>query len=184
MNSKIILHGGFRKGEIQENDKFFREMLKDTPHELNLLLVYFAEKVEKISDRIEQDKSQFNKNSSDKIINYKVATVGTFLNDVGWADVVYLHGGKTAKIMETLNNYSGLRELFSSKIIAGDSAGANALCAYYFSKNSQKIGQGLGILPIKLVPHFEKGKEDPFIDFETGLETVLLSEYEMRIFES
>ena len=72
--TKFVLHGGFNKerGLVQEDDKFFQEILKDTPKDIKILLVYFAEREELVQLRIEQDKEQFNKNNKElKILNFK-----------------------------------------------------------------------------------------------------------------
>ena len=63
MKTKFVLHGGFDKerGFVQEDDEFFKAMLKDTPEDIRVLLVYFAEKDEIVQARFEQDKDQFNK---------------------------------------------------------------------------------------------------------------------------
>lgn len=40
--TKFVLHGGFSGGKlpIQEGDEFFQEILKETPENLKILLVY------------------------------------------------------------------------------------------------------------------------------------------------
>jgi len=126
--TKFILHGGFNKekGPIQENDKFFREILKDTSEDVKLLLVYFAERKEMVKLRIEQDKEQFNKNKRSKNIQFKIASEKNFIKDCKWADIVYLHGGRTVKLMRVLKKYEDLENVFLGKTIAGNSAGANA----------------------------------------------------------
>lgn len=183
--TKFILHGGFSGGKspIQEDDKFFQEILKDTSENIKILLVYFAEREEIVPLRIEQDKEQLNKNNKElKNLNFKVASEETFIEDCAWADIIYLHGGKTVKLMEVLKNYSSLERVFSGKIIAGDSAGANALGQFFFSKNSNIIGEGLKILPFKIVVHYEDGFPNPLAQVSPELETVFLCEYETRVF--
>lgn len=178
--TKFILHGGFNKekGPVQENDKFFQEMLKDTPLDVKILLVYFAEKEEKVQLRIEQDKEQFNKNRGLKNLHFKVAAEETFIQDCTWADLIYLHGGRTVKLMGVLNKYQNLAQVFSEKIIAGDSAGANALGYLFYSKNSKEIGEGLKIIPFKVVVHYLDGAPNPLVDIQPELETLFLHEYE------
>ncbi len=120
MSTKFVLHGGFDKerGPAQENDAFFAEMLKDTPEDVKILLVYFAVREEKVELRTGQDKGQLNKNNSaKKNLDFKVATAENFIEECGWADVIYLHGGETVKIMEVLKNYKNLEEVFSGTIV-------------------------------------------------------------------
>ena len=183
MKTKFILHGGFDKSlGPHQNDEFFSQILKDTPNEVKLLLVYFAEREEMIAARIEQDKEQFTKNSGSKTIDFRVTSPETFVADCKWADAIYLHGGKTTKLMEALQNFPNMKELFSGKVIAGDSAGANVLAQYFFSKNSQVVGKGFGILPFKVIVHYEDGKPNPLADIAPELETLFLREYETKVF--
>jgi peptidase E len=184
MATKLILHGGFSKdrGPVQEDDEFFREIFKDTEEEVKLLGVYFAEREEMLQLRMEHDQVQFTKNSDSKKIDFRVASEKTFEADCAWADIIYLHGGHTAKLMEALKKYSNIKELLSTRIIAGDSAGANVLAKFFYSKNSKVIGEGLGILPFKLVVHYEKGTPNPLGEIEPELETVFLQEYETKVF--
>lgn len=183
--TKFILHGGFNKerGLLQEDDKFFQEILKDAPKDMKILLVYFAEREEMVQLKIEQDKEQFGKNNKElKNLNFKVASEETFIQDCEWADVIYLHGGRTVKIMEVLKKYQNLGQVFSGKIIAGDSAGANVLGQSFYSKNSKVIGEGLKILPFKIVVHCEDGMPNPLEQVKPELETIFLHEYETKVF--
>ena len=184
MSTKLILHGGFNKvnGPVQRDDAFFQEIFKDVPEEAKVLLVYFAEKEEKVASRILEDKEEFSKNCGAKNPQYKVATEATFEEDIRWADVVYLHGGKTVKLMEIIRKFRNLGELFLGKTIAGDSAGANSLCRVFFSKNSKEIGEGLGILTLKIVVHYEDGQPNSLENVEPQLETLFLREYETKVF--
>lgn len=181
--TKYILHGGFNKekGPVQENDEFFKEILKDTSEKVKILLVYFAEREEMVETRTIQDKEQFNKNKGLKILEFKVASEESFIQDCGWADIIYLHGGKTIKIMEVLSKYENLGQVFSNKTVAGDSAGVNSLGQLFYSKNSKVIGEGLKILPFKTVVHYADGTPNPLADIKPELETLFLREYETRV---
>ncbi|OGI71588.1 hypothetical protein A3B84_02135 [Candidatus Nomurabacteria bacterium RIFCSPHIGHO2_02_FULL_35_13] len=180
MKTKFILHGGFsrEKAPIQENDKFFQEILKDASGNVRVLLVYFAEREEMVQLRIEQDKEQLNKNKGLKNLHFKVASEETFTQDCAWADIIYLHGGRTIKLIEILKKYQNLEQVFSGKTIVGDSAGANVLGQLFYSKNSKEVGEGLRILPFKIVVHYVDGTPNPLAHIEPNLETLFLHEYE------
>ncbi|MBI4262502.1 Type 1 glutamine amidotransferase-like domain-containing protein [Candidatus Uhrbacteria bacterium] len=180
MKTKFVLHGGFsrEKAPTQEDDAFFQEMLKDAVQDVKVLLVYFAEREEKVQLRIGQDQEQLNKNKGSRVLHFKVAAEETFIHDCAWADIIYLHGGRTVKLMEALKKYQNMGQVFSGKIIAGDSAGANVLRHWFYSKNSKEIGEGLGILPLKIVVHYEDGIPNPLADVEPALETLFLREYQ------
>ncbi|MDP2788527.1 MAG: Type 1 glutamine amidotransferase-like domain-containing protein [bacterium] len=178
--TKFVLHGGFSKerGPVQKDDKFFQEIIKDAPRDVKVLLVYFAEREEMVDLRIEQDKEQFNKNKGEKNLDLRVASEETFLEDCAWADIIYLHGGRTTRLMGVLNKYQNLKEVFNDKTIAGDSAGANVLGQFFYSKTSKEIGEGLKILPFKVVVHYTDDIPNPLADIEPNLETLILHEYE------
>lgn len=181
MKTKYILHGGFSAGVKQQNDLFFQEILRDLPTDAKVLLVYFAELDEKVQLRTIQDSEEFNANKGSKNLSFRVTTEETFKEDCAWADAIYLHGGKTVKIMQMLSKYQNLAEMFSDKTVAGDSAGANVLAKFFYSRNSKLIREGLGVLSLKIVAHYEAGTANPLAETEPGLPTVLLSEYEMKI---
>ncbi|MCE9548858.1 Type 1 glutamine amidotransferase-like domain-containing protein [Candidatus Nomurabacteria bacterium] len=182
--TKFVLHGGFDAGQapIQEDDAFFTEILKDTSGNVNILLVYFAERTEMVELRTTQDKDSFNKNKGSQNLVFKVTSEETFIKDCEWADVIYLHGGRTARLMAVLEKYKNLNEVFLNKTIAGDSAGVNALGQVFFSPTSKTIGAGLKILPFKTVVHYKEGTPNPLADVEPNLETLFLREYETKVF--
>lgn len=182
--NKFILHGGFsvEKFPAQEDDNFFKEILKDTQEDAKILLVYFAEREEMVSLRIEQDKESFNKNKESKKLEFKVTSPESFLEDCEWANVIYLHGGRTARLMEKLEKYKNIEQIFSGKTIAADSAGVNVLAQISYGKNSKEIKEGLKVLPFKVVVHYIEGDPNPLKDIEPNLETVFLKEYETKTF--
>src|SRR3989344_1233354 len=98
MKTKFILHGGFKPGQAQEdNSKFYSEILKDAPEGAKILLVCFAKDVERVVVATEKVVAEFNKNKWQKEITFKIASEEFFVGQIKWADVVYLHGGRTLK---------------------------------------------------------------------------------------
>jgi hypothetical protein len=84
--------------------------------------------------------------------------------------------------MEAIQKYTNLEEVFKDKTIGGDSAGANFLAQYFYSKGSQEVGEGLKILPFKILVHYEDGMPNPLENIKPELETVFLREYETKVF--
>ncbi len=182
--NKFILHGGFaiEKFPAQEDDNFFSEILKDIKEEAKILLVYFAEREEMIEIRIEQDKESFNKSKESKNLEFRIASTESFLEDCEWANIIYLHGGRTEKLLEKLQQYENIKQIFANKTIAADSAGVNVLAQFSYGKNSKEIKEGFKILPFKVVVHYKDGDINPLKDIEPDLETVFLKEYETKVF--
>lgn len=183
MKTKFILHGGFAKGEKQENDDFFKEVLSSAPKETRVLLVYFAKEPDRIAKNQEEDIQQFNKNKGDKILIFETATGDLFPEQTKKADIVYLHGGNSGLLLEALNEYPNLKELFDGKIIAGDSAGANVVCSAFYS---MKIGvsEGFSLIPIKIISHYLEENKDKLKNIKPELETLFLPEYQFKVYYS
>lgn len=84
----------------------------------------------------------------------QLASPEIFLEQIDWADVVYLHGGHTWKQEAMIKKYTDLEKHFQGKIVIGSSAGANFLSKTYFSPKRNLIGQGSGITEINSIVHF------------------------------
>lgn len=77
-----------------------------------------------------------------------------FYEQVAWADVVYLHGGRTQTLLEALPDFARSREAFQGKIVIGSSAGANYLSRAYYSPRSKVFGRGIGLVDVAVLVHF------------------------------
>lgn len=184
MRTKFILHGGFAKGKTEENNgEFYTEILKDATEGAKILLVCFAKDDERVPIATERVKIEFNKSKWQKEITFDVANEKSFLEQIKIANVVYFHGGTTLKLLEALKKFPNLKNSLDGKIIAGESAGANVFGKFFYSPSADKVDEGLGFLPLKIIPHYSeiyKGKIDGFGD---GLELLLLPEYQYKVFE-
>ena len=180
MRTKFVLHGGFTPGEAQVNDSFFKEILSDAPSESVILLVYFAKEADRVVKYRDEDIEQFNKNKGSKTLQFETASEDGFVDQVKKADVVYLHGGHTGKILETLKKYSGLKELFEGKIVAGDSAGANVLAAAFYS-GTLGVAEGLGVIPLKVICHYREELKNMLQEVRPELEIIFLLEYQFKV---
>lgn len=87
-------------------------------------------------------------------IEYRCATIDGFLDEIKWADVIYLHGGTTALLLDALGKYTELEKAFEGKIIVGSSAGTNYLSKTFFSPKRNVVGSGSGIININTVVHY------------------------------
>ena len=85
--------------------------------------------------------------------------------------------------MDKLKEYKNLGGSFSGKIIAGESAGANSLSAYCYSKYGGSVIQGLALVPVKIIPHYTEGMENSFKGISPDIELLLLPEYKFKVFE-
>ena len=183
MKTEFILHGGFIPGQKQENDEFTKEILKDTSEEVRILLVYFAKELHRIPDNKAEDIAQFNKHKGDKELIFEVATEELFEGQTQEADIIYLHGGASAKILEILKKFPNLQKLFQGKIVVGDSAGVNVLSKVFYSVTSGQVLEGLGVLPFKVICHYKQEYKDKLADIYPELETVFLPALGFKVYE-
>jgi peptidase E len=178
--TKYILHGGFDKNISYIKDEFFQRTLKNTPDEVKIFLVFFAEFDEYLDLRVKQCKDQFENNKGTKKLEFKMATGENLLEGCAWADVIFLSGGHTIKLIEKLKNFENLKQVFDNKIVAGDSAGANVLGHSFYSRKSKEITEGLGIIPLKIIVHYTEDTGNPLAEIEPNFETLFLHEYETK----
>ncbi len=181
--TKYILHGGDAQIFNNENDLFFREILKDCPNNPKILLVYFAKEVDRIPKNKAEDVEHFEKNKESKQLSFEIASEEYFLNQINNSDIVYIHGGSTVKLMSVLSKFENLQNHFKGKIVAGESAGANALSTICYSPSVDLVVKGLGILPVKIIPHYLPGKEIKLEGARQELELLLLSVYKYKVFK-
>lgn len=85
----------------------------------------------------------------------RLALPETFLEQIGWADIIYLHGGRTANLFAIMDTLEGIEERFKDKIVVGSSAGTNYLSKTYFSPKQNEVNKGTGIVPLNTIVHFE-----------------------------
>ncbi len=183
MKTKFILHGGFTpKNEDEDLSDFYKEILKDTPEKVNILIVPFAKDTERIVPTTIRVTNEFNQNRGQKKLEFKVANEGSFIEQIKSTDIIYFQGGTTLKILEILKRLPSFKDLLTGKIVAGESAGMNVLAKYFFSPSANDVFEGLGILPIKTIPHYKEEYKNVFKDVGLDLESVYLKEYEYKVF--
>jgi peptidase E len=183
MKTKFILHGGFTPGNQKEdNSPFYKEILRDVHEKAKILIVPFAKDIERIPVTTERVKGEFNQNKHQEELHFEVASEESFINQVISADIVYFQGGTSLKLLEALKKFPNLKDLLKGKIVAGESAGSNVLGKFFFSPSANTVFEGLGILPIKIIPHYKKEYDGKLDDFGSNLEDVLLPEYSCKIF--
>jgi peptidase E len=184
MESKFILHGGFQKGKTDENNtEFYLEILKDASHNSNVLIVPFAKDPERVIPTTQRVMEEFNKVKGLRNLYFEVAKEETFIEQLKSADIIYYQGGTTLKLMDVLKRFVNLKELhLNGKTVAGESAGANALCTLFYSPSANGIYEGLRILPIRIIPHYTDKYENLFGNKGLRLETLYLKEYEHKVF--
>lgn len=183
MKTKFILHGGLNPEKLEENNNvFYLEILADTSKEYSVLIVPFAKAVERIPETTERVISKFNKNREDKKLNFLIANEQSFIKQIELSDIIFFQGGTSLKLLEVLKKYPELEYSLKGKIVVGESAGANVLCKFFYSPKTDQIVEGLGFLPIKIIPHYKKDYEGKLGNVGSDLELLLLREDDYKVY--
>ncbi len=188
--TKYILHGGYTRVDNELNRSFFREILREVLEGGKILIILFAvvnpdtNKDELFDSLVQKIKEQ----ADDKNISFTQATEANFEQQLQTTDAVYIHGGNTPTLLAVLKNYENLRGKLEGKTIAGSSAGAYALATYGAAHTGEHIREGLAILPIRLMCHFESPTLPPsetslkeLQETDPGLELVTLKDCEWKV---
>jgi peptidase E len=181
MSTRLILHGGFNPENSQEESlDFYEEILKSAPENPKILLVPFAKDEDRIASAVEKVSNRFKKLQEN--VEISVANEKDFMNQIQLVDVVYFHGGASLKLLKALKKYPNLKQSLEGKLITGESAGANVWSTFFYSPKVDVVSEGLGFLPIKICPHYKEEYAGKLDDVGKDLESVLLREYEFRVF--
>lgn len=187
--TKYILHGGETKVYNESNKKFFFECtnLPQTP--VKILCIYFAKTTGSIEEAFEFAKKKFTEAAAPlKEFTFVLAdeNLEILRKQIQDADVVYIHGGDTDVLKEKLRPLIDFAELIAGKTVAGSSAGAYVLSRYYFSNSKRVIGEGFGVLAIKMFAHWSEEKQPQralLEEFGEELPVYLVPETEFVVIE-
>lgn len=190
--TKYILHGGFTSEDNEGNRTFYKEMSVGVPNGGTILLVYFAGSDEQVGGKFEQDKERILAGADGRTLNIQVATRENFIEEIKAADAIYMRGGDTEMLLAALKEYPEFKEVIKGKVVSGSSAGAYVLSAYYYSSSYHNVGEGLGILPARVICHYQsehrdfQETEDPVKVMEkypSELKLIVLKDYEWKVIE-
>ena len=183
MKTKIVVGGGYDTRTDECSEDFFKELLKGLNGEIAVLIVVFAQPEEKHTEKFEKVVKQFQRNGPGKNLKFKLAIHQTFEADLASSDVVYFYSGDTLKLVEEVGSHRDFLNLIKGKVIAGESAGTYLLSTKFYSKTIGGVCDGLGVLPIKTICHFDDRNEEKLDEISPGLEKVLLRNYDYRVYD-
>lgn len=189
MKTTFVLHGGYTSAKNELNAGFYKEMSRYVPGGGNILLIYFSRDDEDYDRVFEQDRSRIVEQAGGKKLTIVRATKGNFVEEVEAADALYMRGGDTDKLLNVLKKHPDFGEAIKGKVIAGSSAGAYVLAKYYHSVSKGGVHEGLGLLPVRVVCHYESAGfekvDDPLAlmgKYPKDLELVVLKDHEWKTF--
>jgi peptidase E len=166
--TKFILLGGYLAKAQDGGKSFAEELVKDHGDVPKVLMCLFARPRETWADAYAKECVAINSYISNKVAEFQLAEPETFVDQVRWADAIYLRGGITSALIDTLKQHMEWLDEFDGKTVAGSSAGADALATHHYNLDLQECGSGLGVLPVKVIPHWRSNYGDGTIDWDAA----------------
>ena len=190
--TKYILHGGYTSTDNELNRTFYKEIARDVPNTGTILLCYFATKDEDNSRRFQEDSQRIKEQSPDKNLKFIQANEEDFVDQLKQSDALYMRGGSTPTLLGVLNNYDNLKDKLDGKTVVGSSAGAYVIgkySAFHDDESGGKVREGLGLLSLRVVTHYESVDMPPnpealalLINTAPEMEIVKLKDFEWKVF--
>ncbi len=161
--TKYVLNSGGVGRYPELARKFFGEVFKDLGPSPKLLICCFAQPREDWEAKFAADVQRRELFPESVAPQLELAFPETFREQIEANDVVYLHGGDDHLIQYWLSQFEDLPKLWEGKVVATNSASSNALAAHFWTCDWRKNLDGLGILPIKFISHYQSdyGFDDP-----------------------
>ncbi|MBR9701373.1 type 1 glutamine amidotransferase-like domain-containing protein [Candidatus Pacearchaeota archaeon] len=158
----FILHGGYPNKPSQSNDDFYSEIVKRVPNNGKILFIYFARSQDQWKNRLEKDIKNFRKTKTQKNFEFEVASpeINKLTDQITSSDCIYIRGGRNYTLKDILTKVDNFGKLIEGKIVIGSSFGAYILSKYFYGKSKDRIVEGLGILPIKVLCHYDSSKKN------------------------
>ena len=164
--TKYILVGGHPHKTSDGGKAFAEELVNGFSEPVKILECLFARPKENWDLAFTQDQEFFQKHLPKTRLELVRAEPDKFLEQVKWADAIYIRGGDLEIPLIDLLRQSSFEKELEGKTLAGSSAGADAIAKYYYGLDDLKIWEGLGLLPIKVLVHYRSDYNAPNIDWD------------------
>lgn len=161
--TKYILNSGGLKNNPAKADEFNKEIVKGLGKKPNILFCHFATAPEIWEEKFTTYSKRFLESMDEDIEpRLELAYPDKFIEQIKNNDAIIIHGGDDKLLLHFLKQYN-FPEIWEGKIIAGSSAGSDVLVKHFWACDERVIMDGLGILPIKFIPHYKSlyGQDDP-----------------------
>lgn len=149
--TKFILGGGYLFKAPDGGRAFVLELTKGIKKP-KILDCVFADP-ENETNKFLQDKERFAKFISD--FEMELATPEKFVQQIKSCNVLFIRGGDTEILIDTLKKSGDWISALDGKTVAGTSAGAMAIAKYSHALVQDKIIEGFGILLVKVIAHWQ-----------------------------
>lgn len=170
--TKYVLNSG-AVGKMPEKAKeFFNEIVLGLGTTPKILICLYAAPREVWEEKFAEDLVEipsFMPEGVQPILT--LALPDRFEEQIKNTDIIYFHGGDDHLLQYWLKKFD-VPKIWEGKVIATNSASSNAMSKYFWTCDWRSLMDGLGIIPIKFLPHYKSffGATDPrgAIDWEKG----------------
>jgi len=166
MATKYILIGGYPRKALDGGKALAEEMVGGFKEPYKMLVCYFARPKYQWKINMIEDRLFFGNHLKGRKLEFKIAQVDTFREQIRWADTIYIRGGRTQRLLKLLNQCEGWEKELDGKTLAGSSAGAHAIVKYFDNLDELRLGEGLGLLSVKVLVHYRSDYNAPNIDWD------------------
>lgn len=151
MAMHFFLHGGRTWIDSEKNKKFFETLCA---YGNKILIFPFWWESEDYD--FNKYKKAFLTHNSNKTLSITCAdhNITKLIQQITDNEIIFLGWWSVSKHLEILNKISNLGALLQNKIIAGVSAWAIVRGRAYYSSIKDSLGDGIGLLPIKIMAHY------------------------------
>ena len=154
MKTKFILHGGMLSRGGPDNESFFQEFTKDLKDGDNVLWIGFARKEGEERENTFARDAGWIQQYSNKSLQYVSATLDELETQIENANAIFVTGGSSEILISAMKEFPNFASWITGKIYAGSSAGACLTSTIYYHCSHQKISEGIGLLPIRVMVHY------------------------------
>jgi len=156
--TRYILNSG---GAVSK--ELFDEITRGLGNNPRVLFCFFARQREQWEESFEKYKNGFIDNIDSKIKpSFDLAMPDKFEKQIKGSDAIMIQGGDDHLLQYWLRQFD-IPKIWEGKVIAGSSAGSDALSNSFWTCDWRECMNGLDIVPVKFIPHFKSvyGYDDP-----------------------
>ncbi len=159
--TKYILQSGGLKNSKDKGGDFFNEVIKDLGKNPKILYCLFAQPRENWDKFFVYKEGLVDLIDSEIKPHFELAMPDRFEEQIKNSDAIMIQGGDDHLLKYWLKQFD-IPKVWQGKVIAGSSAGSDALCNSFWTADWRKCMDGLGIIPVKFIPHYksEYGADD------------------------
>jgi len=171
--TKYVLNSGGLKNQPSLTKEFFAEAVKGLGNKPRVLMCLFALPRQDWEKRFASDCRSMEASLPEGVAAvFDLAFPDTFAEQIGRSEMIFIRGGDDHLIDHWMRKFD-IPRIWEGKVIATSSAGSDVLCNSFWTCDWRTCMDGLGILPIKFLPHFESdyGNDDPRgpVDWQNAL---------------